>query len=162
MGEDIDLIQHLDNVDLTTLDRSRKVVKGGTYDVTIQKIEVKDTNPTAKNPKKGKRIAITLALNTKAELNEGGGVVDPGFLIFDSISMTPTDKYNPLERLADIQLATYGAQKVGFKVPDYIGRRAMVKIKIEDSEDYGEQNRVTRWLPLKDPTANQQSAVGQM
>lgn len=147
----IDVLAHLDNVDLTGIDRSRPIIKAGTYPVRITTIEVKETKPTAKNPAGGHRLAISLACETKVETDENV-LLNPGFVLYDSISLSPTEKYNPLERLADIQLATAGVQTKGFKPADYIGQVALIKVKIEESDEYGKQNRVARWVPKKDPT----------
>lgn len=152
--EDVDLIAHLDSVDLTKVDRSQPVFKPTSVSVTITKMEVLPTKPTEKNPTGGHRLSIHLALNEKAETVDGKWVEpNPAKpVIFDSVSLKQTEKFNPLERLADIQLATYGAQRQGFKPADYVGQTAVVKLKSEDSDDYGLQTRVVRWVPKKQVT----------
>ena len=137
---------------MSTVDRSRQIIKAGPYEVRLTQIEVKETKPTDKNPNGGHRLAITTELCTKAETDDGK-FVNPGFCIFDSVSLVSTDNYNPLERLADIQLATLGQQVKGFKPADYIGKTAIVRVKIEDSDDYGKQNRIARWMVKKRPGA---------
>ena len=161
MNENIDIIQHLDNVDLTQIDRSKKVF-AGTVTATIKKMEVVETKPTVKNPAGGHRLSIHLALEHKVEgLNENDEKVmlEPGAMFFDSVSLQPTDKYNPLERLADIQLATLGQQVKGFNPNDYTGKSVILKCKIEDSDDFGKNTRVSRWVPKKAVGSHSPSAA---
>jgi hypothetical protein len=150
-NENIDIIQHLESVDLSQIDRSRKVFSG-TVTAQVKKMEVVATKPTEKNPRGGNRLSVTLGLEQRVEgLNENDEkvILEPGHVFFDSISLTPTDKYNPLERLADISLAATGVQATGFRMADYVGAVVTVKCKIEDSDEYGKQTRVSRWIPKK-------------
>lgn len=161
----IEVLQHLDNVDLTTIDRSRPVLKDGSYAVLIESIEVKNTKPTEKNPKAGHRLAIGLKMAQATKDEDGKDLDIEKFMLFDSVSLNPTKDYNPLERLADIQLACFGAQRKGFKPEDYIGQTALIKVKIEDSTEFGRQNRVSRWVPKKAGSAvgsAQTSTVGSL
>jgi hypothetical protein len=150
MDAGIDVLQHLGDVDLSTIDRSRQIIKPGPYEVTVEAMETKETKPTEKNPNGGHRLSITVKLNTKAETVENK-IVNPGFTLFDSVSLVSTENYNPLERLADIQLATLGTQTKGFVPANFIGKTAIVRVKVEDSDDFGQQNRIARWIPKKVP-----------
>ena len=134
------------NTDLTSVDRSTPLIKPGVYDVVIKTMEVKDgKKPDAKN------LNISLALAQGAETQDGK-TVNPGFMLFDLVSLTKTEKYNPAERLADIQLAAFGEQRPGFRIMDYIGKTVQVSVKIEDADEeagYPAKNRVSRYRVKK-------------
>lgn len=147
-GTEVEVLQHLAEVDLTTIDRSRTILKEGQYPMTITSMEPKKVEPNQKNPKGGHKLLIGLSLMTPTKDEEGKDIDIGKWVYFTQVSLTPTEKYNPLERLADIQLACFGAQRKGFNIPDYIGQQVVLKVKVEDSVEYGRQNR-ERWVPKK-------------
>lgn len=134
-----DLLSHLDNLDLTSVRTDRPVVKEGTYAFDIKGFEAK---MNSKNT--GHNLNIALAGISEMPTNDGKSV-SPGFVLFDLVSLVKTDKYNPAEKLAKIQEAVYGAKQNGFKTAEMVGQRVMLKVTIEDSEEFGQQNRV-KWI----------------
>lgn len=164
-GTDVELLQHLANVDLTTIDRSRTILKDGQYPMRVVSMEPKKVEPSQKNPKGGHRLQIGLSLMSPTKDEDGKDIDLEKFVYYTNVSLTPTEKYNPLERLADIQLACFGAQRKGFNIPDYLGQSVVLKVKVEDSVEYGKQNR-ERWVPKKGNgpvgTASAAPAVGSL
>lgn len=135
-----DCLSILDNVDLAKVDRSFPILKEGAYVVEIAKFETKENKS-----KNGHNLYVTLKLTAPA-LTVDGKTMNAGFPINDLISLVRTEKYNPLEKLADIQLAALGKQQSGFRFGDYIGRKVTIRLKIEEDEEYGTKNRVARYV----------------
>jgi len=142
-GESVDLLQHLNDIDLTTVDRSRPLIKNGTVATfVIEKMEVRDAKKEGNH-----NLNIELRMVTPEVPAEGddGKTINAGYKVFDLVSLAKTDKYNPAEKLADIQLAVFGEQRKGFKIEEYLNQEVTLTIKVEQSGDYPAQNRVSRW-----------------
>lgn len=133
----------LQSADLTTIDRSFPVLEEGTCRVKLSKFDTKENRD-----KTGHLLIIDLVLQEPRKTDEGK-LMNPGFKFQDMVSLVKTEKYNPLEKLADIQLAVYGEQRKGFSFGDYAGRDVVVRLSIEDDPTYGKRNRV-RYIRRKD------------
>jgi hypothetical protein len=140
--EGVDLLEHLDNIDLTSVDRSFPVIKEGTYAFELTKFETKKNKA-----KTGTNLIVHTKTLQEVE-TEDGRKLNAGFPIQTNVSLVPTDKYNPATTLADIQLCLLGEQRKGFKLSDYVGRKGVFKLKVEESTEYGRQHRVARWVKL--------------
>ena len=141
-NEGIDLLQHLETVDLSTVDRSFPVIKDGSTVVFVfDKFE-----PKPNKAKTGHNLIITLKLESEAQSTDGK-TLKAGFKVTDTLSLVQTDRYNPLEKLADIQLAALGKQQPGFKFSDYLGRKVTCRVTVDDDKEYGMRNRF-RYIKL--------------
>lgn len=132
---EIDLLTTLDNVDLTKIDRSFPCIVDGKYNFRIVKFATKENSK-----KTGHNLQVTLELQQDARTDDGK-TLHKGFKMTDSFSLVKTERYNPLERLADIQLAAFGEQRKGFKFSDYIGLVITCATTIQDDPEFGKKNR---------------------
>ena len=160
MSNDADILSQIDNIDLSTVETARPFLPTGIYQMRVAKMELVDQ----KSPKTGKNLNIQLALvePTNSQPNDKGETsrLNPGFPIFDLVSLTPTfnedgsKKYDPLPRLARFREAVMG-DKAGKFMPleQYIGRTVTVKVQYSASnvdkrsgEDYGPKNSVRDYV----------------
>jgi hypothetical protein len=100
--------------------------------------------PTRKGD--GNVINVTLGL-TQPATDVNGNHVNAGFPIYDSISLSSTPKYDPRPRLAEFKESFTGTKTGTFTpIDQYVGLTAMVRVKIEVSAEYGDKNRVQRYV----------------
>ena len=111
------------------------------YLLKISKFEVKENKK-----KTGSNLNIELKLTSPTE-TEDGKKLNVGYPVYDVVSLVKQDNYNPLERLAQLQEAAFGEKRKGFKTEELLGLDVMVRIKKESSEEFGDQNRIGRYLP---------------
>lgn len=157
--QDVDILSQIDNIDLSTVETARPNLPSGVYLMTVKKVELQDQ----KAPKTGKNLSIQLGLvepatsvpNHKGETQ----TLQPGFPVFDLISMTKTFrengevKYDPLPRLAKFREAVLGSKDGKFMpLEQYLGQQVMVKVKFEadskgkDGESYGPKTSVQDYV----------------
>ena len=134
---------NFNDVDLTNTDTSFPLLEPGMYKFSVVKVEA------VENKKKtGDNIKIELKLEQTAKSTKGEEI-QAGFPIFDTISMVKTEKYDPKRKLAQFQEVALGAKGPFAPLDRYLGKEVYAKIKVEDSEDYGEQNRVNLYVKPK-------------
>lgn len=140
--ESINLLNALDTIDLTKVDRSYPLLEEGTYSLRLAKFEAK---PNSR--KTGHNLQVTLETTTDVSLVTIGSdgtknvkKTKPGWKVNDSFSLVQTDKYNPMERLADIQLACFGEQRKGFKSSEMVGLIITARVTIKDDPEFGRKN----------------------
>ena len=134
-------IVDLDNLDLSTVETGLPLLPEGLCEVTVTKIEAK-----ANKAGTGNNLNITLA-TTQPMKSVDGKDINVGFPLFDLISLTPTEKYDPRPRLAEFKEGVTGSKAGAFNpLEQYIGLPVMVRLKIEKSEEYGNKNRIARYV----------------
>jgi hypothetical protein len=138
----LELPSDLGTVDLTTVETGIPVLPAGDYLVRLVSME----QQTSKN---GKPLLVIKVETAEDSEDEKGNTVNAGFPLFDRISLTPTENYNPARRLAELQEAFLGEKRPEFDTDDFIDGEARIKLKIEESDEFGRQNRVARYLPKR-------------
>ena len=130
------------NADLTTVDSGFPVLEQCVLDCTIADMQVK---PSKKDPNKANlHIKLTTAMPAKTR---DGVLKAPGFPLTDIVGINATEKYNPAQRLKQIKEAATGQSDGPFGSPEtYIGKSVTVRIKIESSTEYGDQNRIAAYV----------------
>jgi hypothetical protein len=137
----IDSIEALNTLDLTNTDTARPVLKEGAYKFKLLRMELKDQKSG-----KGKNLIVVIGLDQEAPSTEGK-VINAGFQHSEQISLVPTENYNPAENLARIQECFLG-KKGKFNAGELLGKQGTIRMRVEDSAQYGKQNRVT-WIKAK-------------
>ncbi len=137
-----DPMSMLDSLDLSTVQTGMPLIPEQLVELEVIKLEVKDS----KNDSAKKNLHISLA-TTQPMTSVEGKALNPGFPVFDLVSLTMTDKYDFRTRLAEFREATVGKVPGPFNpVEQYIGCKVMVRMKIERSEEFGNRNRVGRYI----------------
>jgi hypothetical protein len=143
---DITPVNALDalNSDLSSVEAGFPTLEAGTYDCIIADMKVIDQ----KAPKTGKNLEVTLKTAQQARTHGPNPTTKaPGFPLRDIVGLSATEKYDPRQRLAAIKLAVLGNQDGAFGTPEmYIGKPVTVRIKVESSAEYGDQNRVQAYV----------------
>lgn len=88
---------------------------------------------------------------THPAARQGGGMQPAGFPLRDTVWLTePKENYTPLTRLAQIKEAVFGDKSGSFGDPaGYVGKAVSFRIKIESSDEFGNQNRVASYVKLQ-------------
>ena len=95
----------------------------------------------------GTNLNIKLGLVNHTKKFDGSGDVNPGYPLFDLISLTPTEKYDPRQRLASFMECFLGVKNVPFNpISQYIGLKGMVRVKVEKDDQYGDKNRIAGYV----------------
>jgi len=139
MSEDI--MSALDSLDLSTVETGMPLLPEGLVELVVTEINISEN----KN-KDGHNLNIKFATTQPVTSNEGKAL-NPGFPIFDLISLKPTEKYDPKPRLAEFKEAATGTKTGVFNpVEQYIGLVLTVRLGVERSEEYGNKNRIKRYI----------------
>lgn len=130
------------NSDLSSVDSGFPVLEACVIDCTISEMVVKQSK---KDPAKANlHIKLTTAMPAKTR---DGVLKAPGFPLNDIVGLNATEKYNPAQRLKQIKEAATGDGSGPFGQPEsYIGKTVTVRIKIETSAEYGDQNRIQAYV----------------
>lgn len=135
-------LNDLDNSDFSNVQTGIPLISKGLYEVEVLEI-------TPKQNKKGTgvNLNIKLGLVNAANKHEGDGTVNPGFPLFDLISLTPTENYDPRTRLAAFMECFLGRKDVPFNpLSQYIGLKGVVRVNISSSDEFGNQNRIQGYV----------------
>ena len=140
-SNEVSILNELDTLDLSSIETGVPILPARIYSLQVDKVEV------VENKKKtGHNLTIELS-TVNTEEAEGGKVLNPGFKVFDLISLVKTDKYNPIEKLAAFKESATGSKSGNFNPPEqYIGAIVQVRLAIEDDKEYGRKNRINRYL----------------
>ena len=139
---DIDAQEMLGEIDLTDVDTNMPVLEPQIVRCTVTNMEIKEG-------KKGPVLKIELKTVEPATSEGRDEPVQPGFPLFDNVSLVATEKYDYKPRLAQIQEAILGEKRRGFApLEQYIGQEVDVRTKPEGAEDseYGRQTRISRYV----------------
>lgn len=106
----------------------------------------------AENSKNGKPI-ISMKITASHPVIDTKGEQKTNFPFRHSISLTPTfrddgsSKYDPRQNLKSLKEAVFGDGSGSFGDPaTYIGKTVSFAIVIESTTEYGDQNRIRRFL----------------
>lgn len=135
---------NFNDLDLTNTDTSMPLLAGGLYKFTVSEIAAVDNKK-----KTGQNLKIKLKLEETVK-DTRGGEVHAGYPIFDTTSLVKTEKFDPRRRLAEFQEAVLGTKGHFLPLDQYLGKEVWAKVVVESSEEYGDQNRVSRYVKPKE------------
>lgn len=137
-------IDSLLHADLTNVDTSFPTLAAGVVACVIAEMAPGET--------KEKHVPVlNIKLTTAAPYptSDGKSIKPAGFPLRDMVSLQPTEKYDPRQRLAQIKEAVFGEKTGSFgDTSAYLGKPVNVRIAVESSEEYGNQNRVKAYVRL--------------
>jgi hypothetical protein len=152
-NQNLDVLNQLDSIDLSTVSTAQPFLPNGIYDVTVAEVKL----DKLKEPKVGNLVKIKLTLNNPA-LDVEGKPVNPGFPIFDQIVITPVGNLTMdmiQTSLARFQEGTIGTKGRFTPLEQYIGQVAQVQVaydpdsKGKDGQSYGPRNNIKRYIKKK-------------
>ncbi len=131
------------NMDLSNTSTSMPVLAPGPYALRVNKMEVRNSKTAGKEG--NKNLSIELVLTEPAQTIDGKTLTK--FSVFHTISLTPTEKYDPTGNLAKFKEAVLGT-KAGAFAPfeQYYGQTVMVQLVVESSVQYGDQNKIKSFI----------------
>lgn len=142
--DDIDILNDMDNVDLSSVNTDFPLLPKGTYEFTVTEAQV----VSSKNREGGKVFEVKAALNQQAR-STLGREINAGFPLTFRVGLTPTEKYTQqaiAENLAKFQEAVLGNKGRFMPMEQYIGKTFKANIGIDKTEQYGERNEFLRLL----------------
>lgn len=141
MQEAYQSIDSMFNADLSGVDTAFPVLAPAIITCVIAEMSRGET-------KEKKTPVLNIKLTTLHETKtESGEVKSAGFPLRDMVSLNTTEKYNPLQRLAQIREAVFGDKAGAFGDPSlYVGKEVTVRIKVDSDPEYGKQNRVAAYV----------------
>lgn len=148
MSDQIDSLSDLQNVDLSGVDTSFPVIAPGAY-----RFKVADVQVVPNKNKDGNNFVVKLTLDQLVmSVPDAGGAareISPGFPLTHLISMKPTEKYDQSainRNLAGFQEAVLGRKGSLLPLTQYVGLDVTCQVKVEESAEFGKQNRVSRFV----------------
>lgn len=132
-------LDQLNVLDLSKTDTSYPTLAEGLVRVTLQDLLIKPNKAGT-----GNVLHVKMALHSEAKL-DNGQPAHPGLVFTETVSLVPTDNYDPTVNLAKIQLCFTG-QKGKMDWNSLKGQWGDVRVKIDDHPDYGKRNRVGTWI----------------
>ena len=130
----------LENIDLTGVDTSMPVLRDGQIvEMVLDKGEVKTS---MKPGKEGNKNLFLTFKTLGVTISDAGIELNAGFPIRDIVSLTETANYDPTKNLARIQEAILGEKRNGFRLSDLAQKPFKAVVKVEESTDFGKQNRI--------------------
>lgn len=150
----LDLLNDNTSVDLTTVRTAMPILKPAIHSAVLKKADVE---PNKKQT--GSNLLIELSLSNETETVDGK-TVNPGFVVFDLVSLVRTFKddgttiaYDPVPRLVEIIEAITG-EKSGSLTPrqmvdairSSVGQSIAFRTKVETDAQYGDKTRVARYV----------------
>lgn len=156
MAEGLDILNDNTAVDLSTVRTSLPILAKGMYIVSLKAADV-----GANKKLTGSNLSIEVLL-VNSGLDDQGKEVQPGFPLFDTISLVRTFKpdgttvsYDPVKRLVEL-LEAFGVEKAGTMTPrdmitllqTFLGQQCAVRTSIETSDEYGSKTRIQRYSKL--------------
>ena len=143
-----DQIDPILQVDLEGIPTGMPIVKTGLADLVVSEIK-----SVANKQGSGTNINITLKSTDPLE-SVSGETIEKGFPFYFTISLTPTEKYDPKRRLKEFRLAATGNQTGEFwPLDQYKNKVVRVKLDIQaestdpnTGETYPERNKVSRFI----------------
>ncbi len=128
--------------DLSTTETGFPVIAPGVYAFQVGQMELKDSKSKAG----AKNLSIECKL-TQPAADRNGKVIKAGFPLYHTISLAASDKYDPKKNLAQFKEAVLGTKDGTFMpLEQYMGQSFTARVKIESSEQYGDQNRIDAFI----------------
>lgn len=143
------------DTDLTGVDISRPMIAKGTVEFVISEIRVEQNKA-----KTGDNCNIVLKTVNKekaavAKQGAGGDIVNPGFTLIHTISLTTTEKYDAeaiKRNLKGFRHAVTGLETGAFgPVDQYLGKHVFASVGIDEDESgkFPPKNEIRRFVPAK-------------
>lgn len=144
MQETTQSIDSMLNADLSSVDTSFPVLQAGVVNCVVAECRLGES-------KEKKTPGIMMKLTTSHSVKTTKGIEKPaGFPINHTIWLTPSEKYDPKTNLAQFKEAVFGDKSGAFGDPaQYVGHPVAIRLGIESSEEFGEQNRVKSFVRLQ-------------
>lgn len=138
-------------IDLNEVDTSRPVLKAGVYSMKVNRVEVSENSAGT-----GRNLVVDFALTAPGE-SVKGEQINPGFSVRNYYPLQPSEK-NPdsdfwkqnLARLQDAVLGTSQGNRPPLNPGELREKQILVNIDIEESEEYGKQNRIKKLMRLEE------------
>jgi hypothetical protein len=152
-----DILNELQNLDLSTVQTAMPILHDGVYEATVAEVKIE---PNSKKDGNNVNIKTTLNYAAKGWVKNARGEkedrdVAPGFPVYDTISLKETRKengelkYDPRPSVARFMEGVLGSRTGNFfPLDQYIGRRVMIRVKTEESEEYGDKARIRKYTPV--------------
>ena len=144
MSETVDVLNELQSADLTQVSAVMPLIDDGVHEGEIIEIDTRENSK-----KTGHLLEMKIALTNPTPATKEGipCEVNPGYPIFHSISLVRTEKYEPLEKIAELMQAALGT-KEGSALPfeQFIGKTVTFRTKVELSDEWGDRARISRFL----------------
>ena len=136
------------NADLSGVDTAFPVIQAGTISGIIAKCEQGLTKEKHKPVLNFEITAAHPVVTTKGQTKPAG------WLFRHMVSLTPTyesdgttARYDPRQSLKQIKEAVFGDGSGPFGDPaSYVGKPVTFNIKVESSAEFGDQNRIARFI----------------
>lgn len=150
----LDILNDNTSVDLTTVRTAMPILKPAVHSAVIKSVEVE---PNKKGT--GSNLTLSYTLTNQSETVDGK-LVNPGFVVFDLVSLVRTFKddgttvaYDPVPRLVEI-IESITGEKSGSMTPRQmvdtirtsIGRSIAFRTKVETDQQYGDKTRIARYV----------------
>jgi hypothetical protein len=122
------------------------IIAPGIYFGRIEKADLKENNA-----KTGWNLNIQFKLaGEELPANAGGMVKNNGMSLFRTVSLVPTDKYDPDKVIKEVSVAV-GHLSEDTEPSDLIGKSCKVRVKYVAAEgQYDEKNEIAGFLPIKE------------
>jgi hypothetical protein len=147
----VSTLNDLLSADMSNVDTSYPVLAKGLKELVIA--EVKEVDNKAQTGKVLEVHLKTTLPDVNIQAKPGtDNVVQAGFPILHRIGLTPTDKYTiaMIKRaIAIFKEAVFGDKNTPAQPADFAGRNVMAQVTIENSQEFGNQNRISRFVPRK-------------
>jgi hypothetical protein len=138
--QQVDQLNALLNSDLGDVPTTRPLING------LVKLKVKAMAIEENKNKDGHNLNCQFAL-AEPTTAQDGRVVNPGFVIFHTVSLKQTEKYNPAENLAKLREGITGDKKGNFApVEQYLDMEFMAKVKPKLDEEYGDKTVIAQFV----------------
>lgn len=142
MQDNIDIL----SADLSSVDVSRPMLAAGVVELVVSDLKVEPN-------KDGTKQNLNMVLKTTSnERSSRGDTLSPGFTLFHTVSLTPTEKYTAErigQSLKGIRLAATGESGGTFApIDQYIGKTLTAKVYVEEDKNgvYPAQNRIKSFV----------------
>jgi hypothetical protein len=141
-----DVVNSLDSMDMSSVNTSFPVLRPGPYNFQVESMEIKESKKTAGQMS----LNIKLKLLQEGQDHKTGAVINAGFPLFHTILLTPVGKLTPdmIKRsLAQFMEGVLGHKNGPFKpFEQYLGQTVTARVKVDSSEQYGDQNRIDAFI----------------
>lgn len=134
------------NQDLSSVDTSRPLLAAGNVELTVAEMKVE---PNKKQT--GQNLNIVFK-TVNSERSVKGETIAPGFPVFHTVSLTPTEKYTPesIQRsIKSLLEGLYGhanCPKTFGTTDDHLSKTCTAKLIVEESDQYPPSNRINRFV----------------
>jgi hypothetical protein len=138
--QQVDQLNALLNSDLSEVPTDRPLLNG------LAKLKVKAMAVEPNKAKDASNLNCQFAL-VEPMTAQDGRAVNPGFVIFHTISLKVTEKYNPQENLAKLREAITGSKTGSFApVEQYLDMEFMAKLKPQMDEEFGNRTVIGQFV----------------